>query len=70
MSFACCASRQDHRLSKQHRRGVREFWDVFRGRASAGRQLIESARRSLTELGMRHALLEVDQFAGNRRVGR
>ena len=38
--------------------------DAFRGRAAAGRQLIESARRSLTELGMRHALLEVDQFAG------
>lgn len=38
--------------------------DAFRGRATAGRQLIDSARRSLTELGMRHALLEVDQFAG------
>ena len=38
--------------------------DAFRGRASAGRQLIDSARRSLTELGMRHALLEVEQFAG------
>ncbi|WSE58977.1 BTAD domain-containing putative transcriptional regulator [Mycolicibacterium sp. ND9-15] len=38
--------------------------DAFRGRAAAGRQLIESARRSLTELGMRHALLEADQFAG------
>lgn len=38
--------------------------DAFRGRAAAGRQLIESARRSLTELGMRHALLEVEQFAG------
>jgi DNA-binding SARP family transcriptional activator len=38
--------------------------DAFRGRAAAGRQLIDSARRSLTELGMRHALLEVDQFAG------
>ncbi|MGV0850343.1 BTAD domain-containing putative transcriptional regulator [Mycolicibacterium phlei] len=38
--------------------------DAFRGRAAAGRQLIESARRSLTDLGMRHALLEVDQFAG------
>jgi class 3 adenylate cyclase len=38
--------------------------DAFRGRAAAGRQLIESARRSLTELGMRHALLEVDKFAG------
>ncbi|MGV0796152.1 BTAD domain-containing putative transcriptional regulator [Mycolicibacterium elephantis] len=38
--------------------------DAFRGRAAAGRHLIESARRTLTELGMRHALLEVDQFAG------
>jgi len=38
--------------------------DALRGRAAAGRQLIESARRTLTELGMRHALLEVDQFAG------
>jgi class 3 adenylate cyclase len=38
--------------------------DAFRGRAAAGRQLIDSARRALTELGMRHALLEVDQFAG------
>jgi class 3 adenylate cyclase len=38
--------------------------DAMRGRAAAGRQLIESARRTLTELGMRHALLEVDQFAG------
>ena len=38
--------------------------DALRGRASAGRALIDSARRSLTELGMRHALLEVEQFAG------
>jgi class 3 adenylate cyclase len=38
--------------------------DAFRGRAAAGRALIDSARRSLTELGIRHALLEVDQFAG------
>ena len=38
--------------------------DAFRGRAAAGRSLIDSARRTLTELGMRHALLEVDQFAG------
>ncbi len=38
--------------------------DALRGRAAAGRALIDSARRSLTELGMRHALLEVDQFAG------
>ena len=38
--------------------------DAYRGRAGAGRQLIESARRSLTDLGIRHALLEIDQFAG------
>jgi class 3 adenylate cyclase len=38
--------------------------DAMRGRAAAGRALIDSARRTLTELGMRHALLEVDQFAG------
>jgi class 3 adenylate cyclase len=38
--------------------------DAFRGRAAAGRALIDSARRTLTELGMRHARLEVDQFAG------
>lgn len=38
--------------------------DAFRGRATEGRRLIESARRALTELGLRHALLEVDQFAG------
>ena len=29
--------------------------DAFRGRAAAGRALIDSARRTLTELGMRHA---------------
>ncbi|WP_255413203.1 BTAD domain-containing putative transcriptional regulator [Mycobacterium sp. 3519A] len=38
--------------------------DAFRGRAAAGRTLIESARRTLTDLGLRHALLEVDHFAG------
>jgi class 3 adenylate cyclase len=38
--------------------------DALRGRAAAGRSLLDSARRTLTELGMRHALLEVDQFAG------
>ncbi|MFG1932828.1 BTAD domain-containing putative transcriptional regulator [Mycobacterium sp. NPDC048908] len=38
--------------------------DAFRGRAAAGRSLIESARRTLTELGLRHAVLEVDHFAG------
>lgn len=38
--------------------------DAFRGRAAAGRQLIDSARRSLVDLGMRHSLLEVEQFAG------
>ncbi|MBX7432011.1 AAA family ATPase [Mycobacterium sp. Y57] len=38
--------------------------DALRGRAAAGRQLIDSARRTLSELGMRHAVLEVEQFAG------
>ncbi len=38
--------------------------DALRGRAAAGRSLLDSAKRTLTELGMRHALLEVDQFAG------
>lgn len=38
--------------------------DAFRGRAATGRRLVESARRTLSELGMRHSLLEVEQFAG------
>ncbi|AGB23747.1 putative ATPase [Mycobacterium sp. JS623] len=38
--------------------------DAFRGRPEAGRRLIDSARRALNDLGMRHALLEVEQFAG------
>jgi class 3 adenylate cyclase len=38
--------------------------DAFRGRAAAGRALIDSARRTLTELGLRRALLEAEQFAG------
>jgi class 3 adenylate cyclase len=38
--------------------------DAFRGRAAAARSLIDSARRTLTDLGLRHAVLEVDQFAG------
>src|SRR6201999_884949 len=37
--------------------------DAFRGRAAAGRQLIDSARRTLTELAMRQARLEDGQFA-------
>ena len=36
----------------------------FRGRAEAARRMIDSARRTVTELGLRHALLEVEQFAG------
>ncbi|WP_077088814.1 BTAD domain-containing putative transcriptional regulator [Mycobacterium rhizamassiliense] len=36
----------------------------FRGRTAAARRMIESARRSVTELGLRHALVEVEQFAG------
>jgi class 3 adenylate cyclase len=38
--------------------------EAFRGRAEAARRMIASARRTVTELGLRHALLEVEQFAG------
>ena len=38
--------------------------EAFRGRAEAARRMIESARRTVTELGLRHALMEVEQFAG------
>ncbi|WP_081282506.1 BTAD domain-containing putative transcriptional regulator [Mycobacterium asiaticum] len=38
--------------------------EAFRGRAPAARRMIDSARRTVTELGLRHALLEVEQFAG------
>ncbi len=38
--------------------------EAFRGRESAARRMIDSARRTVSELGLRHALLEVEQFAG------
>lgn len=38
--------------------------EAFRGRAPAARRMIESARRIVSELGLRHAMLEVEQFAG------
>nr|WP_082971202.1 BTAD domain-containing putative transcriptional regulator [Mycobacterium sp. 852002-51971_SCH5477799-a] len=38
--------------------------EAFRGRTAAARRMIDSARRTLSELGLRHALLEVEQFAG------
>jgi tetratricopeptide (TPR) repeat protein len=38
--------------------------EAFRGRGPAARRMIDSARRTVTELGLRHALLEVEQFAG------
>ncbi|ORA97076.1 regulator [Mycobacterium mantenii] len=38
--------------------------EAFRGRAAAARRMIDSARRTVTDLGLRHALLEVEQFAG------
>ena len=38
--------------------------EAFRGRDTAARRMIDSARRTVTELGLRHALLEVEQFAG------
>lgn len=38
--------------------------EAFRGRAAAARRMIDSARRAVNELGLRHALLEVEHFAG------
>ena len=38
--------------------------EAFRGRAAAARRMIDSARRTVSELGLRHARLEVEQFAG------
>jgi class 3 adenylate cyclase len=38
--------------------------EAFRGRAAAARRMIDSARRTATELGLRHSLMEVEQFAG------
>ena len=38
--------------------------EAFRGREAAARRMIDSARRTVTELGLRHSLLEVEQFAG------
>src|SRR6202012_3391079 len=38
--------------------------EAFRGRDAAARRMIDSARRTVTELGLRHALLEGEQFAG------
>ncbi|OBI83885.1 BTAD domain-containing putative transcriptional regulator [Mycobacterium asiaticum] len=38
--------------------------EAFRGRTAAARRMMDSARRSVTELGLRHALLEVEHFAG------
>ena len=38
--------------------------EAFRGRAATARRMIDSARRTVNEIGLRHALLEVEQFAG------
>lgn len=38
--------------------------EAFRGRGAAARRMIDSARRTVTEMGLRHALLEVEHFAG------
>nr|WP_255396761.1 BTAD domain-containing putative transcriptional regulator [Mycobacterium sp. 852002-51613_SCH5001154] len=38
--------------------------EAFRGRAAAARRMIDSARRTATEIGLRHSLMEVEQFAG------
>lgn len=38
--------------------------EAFRGRADAARRMLRGARRTLTELGLKHELLETEQFAG------
>lgn len=38
--------------------------EAFRGRPATARRMIDSARRTVTEIGLRHALLEVEQYAG------
>ncbi|WP_052740824.1 BTAD domain-containing putative transcriptional regulator [Mycobacterium sp. UM_Kg1] len=38
--------------------------EAFRGRAATALRMIEAARRTVAEVGLRHALLEVEQFAG------
>jgi tetratricopeptide (TPR) repeat protein len=38
--------------------------EAYRGRDAAARRMIDTARRTVTELGLRHALLEVEHFAG------
>ncbi len=38
--------------------------EAFRGRTDAARRMLRSARRTLTELGLQHELLDTEQFAG------
>src|SRR5439155_364520 len=38
--------------------------EAFRGRAHAARRMLESPRRTLAGLGLRHAIHEVDLFVG------
>ena len=38
--------------------------EAFRGRADAARRMLGSARRTLSELGLEHELLEAEQFSG------
>ncbi len=38
--------------------------EALRGRDAAARRMADAARRMVTESGLRHALLEVEQFAG------
>ncbi|QPG68766.1 BTAD domain-containing putative transcriptional regulator [Mycolicibacterium mucogenicum] len=38
--------------------------EAFRGRSAAARRMIDSARRTVTGLGLRHAGLEVEHYAG------
>lgn len=38
--------------------------EAYRGRSAAARRMIDVARRTVSEFGLRHAVLEVEQFAG------
>ena len=63
-SCDCSASRPAPPLSRRRRRGARPYWMRSAAAQPRASRMIESARRTVSELGMRHAMLEVEQFAG------
>jgi len=50
-------------VERPRRRRCQGVLDALRGRAAAGRALIDSARRTLIELGMRQPCSRLDQFS-------